>query len=82
MSHLLTECDQIIGGYEIDQVLTIGRINHQGSLIIGKVFANHLPNKGLWIPSGNGKEANYQSFELLSYNCKCIDCSLINVRIK
>lgn len=70
MSHMLTHCDQVIGGTEINQVLTIGRVNHQGSIVIGKVFANHLSNKGLWIPDGNGKPANYLNFQLLSYNCK------------
>lgn len=77
---MLTECDQVIGGTEIGQVLTIGRVNLQGSVIIGKVFANHLTNKGLWIASGDGGPANYLSFELLNYNCKIPTCPLITIK--
>lgn len=68
ISHLLTQCQQVIGGTEIDQILTIGRVNHQGSIITGKVFPNTITGKGLWIHS-NGIPVNYESFELLIYNC-------------
>lgn len=53
MSHTLTECDQVVGGTEVDQILTLGRVNIQGGIVIGKVFANNLHNTGLWIPAGD-----------------------------
>lgn len=68
ISHLLTQCQQVIGGTEINHVLTIGRVNNQGSIVTGKVFPDTINGKGLWIHS-NGVPVNYQTFELLSYNC-------------
>lgn len=81
MMNLLSACQQVIGGTEIDQILTIGRVNHQGRIVIGKVFPDNLTNRGLWIHA-NGIPVNYLSYELLTYRCQCPNCAtLLNLQI-
>ncbi|KAF5289368.1 hypothetical protein FQR65_LT11879 [Abscondita terminalis] len=67
-THLLFNCHMVIGGFEVGQTLNIGRVNHGGHTIIGKVFSYPLGNRGLWIPN-NAHEANFLQYEILTYGC-------------
>ncbi|KAK5646301.1 hypothetical protein RI129_004765 [Pyrocoelia pectoralis] len=67
-AHLITNCHLVVGGSEVDQTLHIGRVNHDGQTVIGKVFSYRPGGKGLWIPYG-GHEIHYTSYEILTYNC-------------
>ncbi|KAF5271199.1 hypothetical protein FQA39_LY08206 [Lamprigera yunnana] len=66
--HLLTNCLLLPGGTETDTTLHIGRANHQLETQIGKIYPCFSKFKGLALPH-NGQEANYKTFEVLSYNC-------------
>ena len=66
--HLLSNCNLVIGGSEVDHTLYIGRVNHGGRTIIGKVFSRRKGFNGLWIPY-NGHEINFKTFEVLAFNC-------------
>ncbi|KAF2897898.1 hypothetical protein ILUMI_08277, partial [Ignelater luminosus] len=66
-THLMTNRHFVIGGTEIGHNLNIGRINHGGRLLTGKIFSYPLPNRGLAVPY-EGKPIVYQSYEILTYN--------------
>ncbi|KAK5641168.1 hypothetical protein RI129_009715 [Pyrocoelia pectoralis] len=68
--HLLTHCHLLPGGTETETTLYIGRVIHEMELEIGKVYPNFSPYKGLALPH-NGKQATYDTFEVLAYNCTC-----------
>uniref|UniRef100_A0A1Y1MK88 Uncharacterized protein n=1 Tax=Photinus pyralis TaxID=7054 RepID=A0A1Y1MK88_PHOPY len=67
-AHLITNCHLVIGGSEVDEIVHIGRVNHHGQTVIGKVFSYRPVFKGLWIPH-DGHELNFASYEILTYNC-------------
>lgn len=66
------EDDLIVGGYEANRTAYIGRVKHERSLIVGKVFIEGA--KGLWILTSSGEEVSYTKFDILTYNqqnCVC-----------
>ncbi|KAF2900132.1 hypothetical protein ILUMI_06050 [Ignelater luminosus] len=67
-THLLTDCHLVVGGHEVGHNLNFGRVNHDGQVVVGKVFSNPLSNRGLWIPY-NGQETHFLSYEILTYGC-------------
>lgn len=66
--HLLTNCHLVVGGTETETILYIGRVNHEMEIQVGKIYPSFSQYKGLAIPH-SGKEAHYNSFEVLAYNC-------------
>ncbi|KAK4874970.1 hypothetical protein RN001_014330 [Aquatica leii] len=66
--HLLMDCVLLPGGTETNTTLHIGRAYHEMETQIGKIYPRFSEHKGLALPH-NGKEANYKSFEVLTYNC-------------
>ncbi|KAF5280048.1 hypothetical protein FQR65_LT03303 [Abscondita terminalis] len=66
--HLLTNCLILPGGTETDTILHIGRAYHEMETQIGKIYPSFSEYRGLAL-THNGKEANYKSFEVLTYNC-------------
>lgn len=65
----LTNTHIVIGGNEVGQVLYIGRVFDEKSVVLGKIFKHSQSNRGIWVPSKGG-EANYLSYDILTYNCK------------
>jgi DNA-directed RNA polymerase subunit E'/Rpb7 len=45
----------------------IGRVRHDGGVVVGKVFPHSFIFQGLWIPS-NGTHFQYLSYEVLAFN--------------
>ncbi|KAK4877868.1 hypothetical protein RN001_010374 [Aquatica leii] len=65
---LLINCHLVVGGFESEHILNIGRVTHNGQVVIGKVFSYPLWNSGLWIPDNNST-TNFLVYEILTYNC-------------
>lgn len=68
-THLLINCHLVMGGSEIGHTLNIGRVKHDGRIVIGKIFSYPLENRGLAIPY-NGKPIVFLSYEILTYKCQ------------
>lgn len=77
----MTDRHFVIGGTEIGHNLNIGRVNHGGRLLTGKIFSYPLSNRGLAVPY-EGKPVVYQSYEILTYNVsKYVDETCLEVAI-
>lgn len=64
---LLTAYELILGGVDNGYPENIGRANHKGQTIIGKVIRKPLQHDGLWIPD-DGKEIKLDTYEVLVYD--------------
>ncbi|KAK5638617.1 hypothetical protein RI129_012912 [Pyrocoelia pectoralis] len=62
------QCLLVNGGSEANQIIHIGRANHEGEIIIGRVFNNWEMYKGLWIPY-NGAQIHFTTYEVLTFDC-------------
>ncbi|KRT85213.1 hypothetical protein AMK59_1439, partial [Oryctes borbonicus] len=58
----------IIGGYQRNITLYIGKVHHGGRWQIGKVFRPKNKLEGLVLPSDDGKSYVAKDFEILMYN--------------
>lgn len=56
----------VVGGYECDYNMFIGRAEYKGEVSVGKVLSGHK-NWGLLL-TDEGKEINIKEFEILAYN--------------
>jgi hypothetical protein len=65
--HLLTNRELVPGGVVLGQSMYIGRVRHDGGVVVGKVFPHNFIFQGLWIPS-NGTHFQYLSYEVLAFN--------------
>lgn len=56
----------VIGGYEDDVIINIGRVMYQGELKIGKVLSSNIGKAHLYfVHNDNEKEVN--TYEVLTY---------------
>ena len=64
--HLTTIGKQlVVGGYEIEKMLNVGRVMHQGELIAGKVLVYNIGSAQLHY-IGGGTEVAVSSYQVLT----------------
>ncbi|XP_068899941.1 uncharacterized protein [Tenebrio molitor] len=67
--HLLRDHHLVPGGRFWGQGMYIGRIHHNGGVLVGKVFKHKSCFQGLWVPL-NGTFFHTLSYEVLAYDPK------------
>lgn len=65
----LTGCRQVEGGWSDGCLITLGRTNHQGRTITGRIYDCENKIHGIRVHDGQPKEVHGNEFEALVYNC-------------
>ncbi|KAJ3617957.1 hypothetical protein MTP99_005996 [Tenebrio molitor] len=67
--HMLTDHNLVGGGKVLGQDLYIGRVRHDGGIVLGKVFPHGFIYQGLYVPS-KGIFSQFMSYKVLAFNCR------------